>query len=228
MSWVAKEPGKELLRCSMDHPISGVTMYSILEKIDPIRIPAEEVGEDYHKALDSIAKETFEGTMDKKKFLTVVAFNIEPMDKGRVVHGDGGVYQRVKYNALSFKPHIHELVRGYVSQIIEYGAFVRIGPIDALLHISQVMDDKVNVDIGSQRLIGKETKQELGIGDEVIARIVTIKFNERIPSESQIGLTMRQEGLGKMEWLERKREAKKKEAAGDEEEKKPAKKKSKK
>jgi len=183
-------------------------MYSILRKIDPIHIPAEELGESYYEAMDKITKESFEGTMDEKKFLTVVAFNIKAVEEGRVVHGDGGVYQKVEYDALAFKPYLHELVRGYVSQVIEYGAFIRIGPLDALLHISQIMDDKINVDIGSQRLIGKETKQELGIGDEVIARVVNIKFNERIPSESQIGLTMRQDGLGKVEWLERKREAK--------------------
>jgi len=183
-------------------------MYSTFSKIDPIHIPAEELGPNYHEAMEKITKESFEGTMDEKKFLTVVAFNIKPVEEGRVVHGDGGVYQKVEYDALVFKPYIHELVRGYVSQVIEYGAFIRIGPLDALLHISQIMDDKINADIGSQRLIGKDTKQELGIGDEVIARVVTIKFNERLPSESQVGLTMRQDGLGKVEWLERKREAK--------------------
>lgn len=183
-------------------------MYSIFRKIDPIHIPAEELGPNYYEAMEKITKESFEGTMDEKKFLTIVALNIKPVDEGIVVHGDGGVYQKVEYDALVFKPYIHELVRGYVSQVIEYGAFIRIGPLDALLHISQIMDDKINADIGSQRLIGKETKQELGIGDEVIARVVTIKFNERLPSESQVGLTMRQDGLGKVEWLERKREAK--------------------
>jgi len=206
-------------------------MYSIIHKTNPIRIPAEDLGESYYSSMEKITKETFEGKMDEKKFLTIIAFDIKTMGDGRVVHGDGGVYQKVEYDALAFKPYLHELVRGYVSQIIEYGAFIRIGPVDALLHISQIMDDKVNVDIGSQRLIGKETKQELGIGDEVIARIVNIKFNERIPSESQIGLTMRQEGLGKVDWLERKREAKLKEAAreeGKEEEKEDGEKKKKK
>ena len=206
-------------------------MYSIIHKMNPIRIPAEDLGESYHSSMEKITKETFEGKMDEKKFLTIIAFDIKTMGDGRVVHGDGGVYQKVEYDALAFKPYLHELVRGYVSQVIEYGAFIRIGPVDALLHISQIMDDKVHVDIGSQRLIGKETKQELGIGDEVIARIVNIKFNERIPSESQIGLTMRQEGLGKVDWLERRREAKLKEAAreeGKEEEKEDGEKKKKK
>jgi len=200
-------------------------MYSIVHKVNPIRIPAEDLGKNYYKAIERVTKETFEGKMDEKKFLTVVAFNIKPVGEGRVVHGDGSVYQKVEYDALVFKPYMHELVRGFVSQIIEYGAFIRIGPLDALLHISQVMDDRINVDIGAQRLIGQETKQELGIGDEVIARIVTIKFNERIPTESQIGLTMRQEGLGKIEWLERKREIKSKKGGAEAE--KPKKKKKK-
>ena len=44
----------------------------------------------------------------------------------------------------------------------------------------------------------------------VRARIIAISLNEKEPRESKIGLTMRQTGLGKIEWLEaarRKEEA---------------------
>ena len=33
------------------------------------------------------------------------------------------------------------------------------------------------------------------------ARIVALSLNERNPRESKIGLTMRQPGLGKIEWI---------------------------
>ena len=52
-----------------------------------------------------------------------------------------------------------------------------------------------------QRLVGKETKRELRLEDHVRSRIVTISLNEVSPRESKIGLTMRQPGLGKLEWI---------------------------
>ena len=79
---------------------------------------------------------------------------------------------------------------------------MRFGPLDGLLHISQIMDDHIEVDLKNERLIGKETKRELRIDDKVRARIVAISINERNPRESKIGLTMRQPGLGKLEWLD--------------------------
>jgi DNA-directed RNA polymerase subunit E' len=46
------------------------------------------------------------------------------------------------------------------------------------------------------------------VGDHVRARIVSIELNEKNPEDSKIGLTMKQPGLGRLEWLdedERKR-----------------------
>lgn len=39
-------------------------------------------------------------------------------------------------------------------------------------------------------------------GDKVRARVIAVSLNEKEPRESKIGLTMRQTGLGKQEWLE--------------------------
>src|SRR5438445_741310 len=116
---------------------------------------------------------------------------------GLNVHGDGAVYQRVRYDALVFAPTLQEIVEGTVVEILKFGAFVRFGPLDGLLHISQVMDDRVDVDEEGQRLIGKDTKRDLRIGDKVRTRIVAVSLNERAPRESKIGLTMRQPALGR-------------------------------
>ena len=70
------------------------------------------------------------------------------------------------------------------------------------MHISQVMDDHIDVDADNQRLIGKETKRDIKLDVDTRARIVTVSVNERSPRESKIGLTMRQSGLGKLDWLE--------------------------
>ena len=83
-----------------------------------------------------------------------------------------------------------------------------------ILHISQVMDDRVDIDEANQRLVGKDSGRHLAVGDIVKARVVSIDLNEKNPQDSKIGLTMRQPGLGKLQWLEE--DARKRNEAGDE------------
>jgi DNA-directed RNA polymerase subunit E' len=116
------------------------------------------------------------------------------------LHGDGAIYQQVTFEALTYKPEVHEVVDAVVCDIVEFGAFCHIGPLDALIHKSQIMDDKVIIDVENKRMEGKEKKKSLKLGDKVRVRIVTVSLNEMNPRESKIGLTMRQPGLGKTEW----------------------------
>ena len=74
------------------------------------------------------------------------------------------------------------------------------------------MDDRVDIDEVNQRLVGKETGRTLSVGDKVRARVVSIDLNDKNPQDSKIGLTMRQPGLGKFQWIEEDN-TKKKEAA---------------
>ncbi len=71
-------------------------------------------------------------------------------------------------------------------------------------------NDHINVDVGGQRLVAKDTKRDMRIEDVVRARVVTVSLNERSPRESKIGLTMRQPGLGKLDWIAEDREKAKK------------------
>src|SRR2546422_3890514 len=180
-------------------------MYMKVQREDVVRIPPERLGEDIDALARELTRTTLEGKVGEDKTLTLIASNIERLDEGRIVHGDGAVYQTVKYDAVVFTPQLQEIVDGVVVEILKFGAFVRFGPLDGLLHISQVMDDRVDVDEENQRLSGKDTKGDVRIGDKVRTRIVAVSLNERAPGESKIGLTMRQPGLGKFEWLEDER-----------------------
>jgi len=180
-------------------------MYLKVTREDVVRIPPERLGEDIDKVVKELTRSTFEGKIAADKSLTLVASDIERVGEGRIVHGDGAVYQKVKYDALVFKPVLQEVIEGTVCEVLKFGAFVRFGPLDGLLHISQIMDDRVDVDEEGQRLIGKDTKRDLRLGDKVRARIVAVSLNETNPRESKIGLTMRQPALGKLEWIEEER-----------------------
>lgn len=194
-----------------------------------VRIPPNKLGEDMEKVVTELAQATFEGRIEVEDAVTVLVTNIERLENGRIVHGDGGVYQQVRYDALIFRPELQEVVLGTVCDVLKFGVFIRFGPLDGLLHISQIMDDRIDIDENNRRLIGKDTKRDLRIGDQVKVRIVSASLDERSPRESKIGLTMRQQGLGKLEWIEDERKRKEKvekegkEWKGKEEKKKGAK-----
>lgn len=180
-------------------------MYRTIPVTNTVRIPPSELGYDQDEVVRKLVQKTFEGKLNKKHGLTVLATSIKRLGEGRVIHGDGAVYQRVSYDAVTFKPDVGEMVEGTVCEVVEFGAFVRFGPLDGLLHMSQIMNDYLNVDLTNEKLLGKESGRTLGMGDKVRARLVTVSLNELSPRESKIGLTMRQPGLGKAEWLEEER-----------------------
>jgi len=180
-------------------------MYLKVQREDVVRIPPERLGEDIDELAKEFTRTLLEGRVGADKALTLIASNVERVGDGRIVHGDGAVYQKVKYDAVVFSPQLQEVVDGTVVEVLKFGAFVRFGPLDGLLHISQVMDDRVDVDEEGQRLVGKDSKRDLRIGDRVRARIVAVSLNERSPRESKIGLTMRQPALGKHDWIEEDR-----------------------
>ncbi len=182
-------------------------MYMLNRTEKVVRIPPAKLHEDIDKVTGQLTCESFEGYVEGDE-LTVLISNVNPVGLGRVVHGDGAVYQEVNYDQLVFRPQMQEVIEGTVCEVLKFGAFVRFGPLDGLLHISQIMDDRIHIDSDNQRLVGKDHSRTLGVGDRVRARIVSLSLNERNPRESKIGLTMRQPGLGKLEWLEEDRKAK--------------------
>ncbi|MCQ2085721.1 MAG: DNA-directed RNA polymerase [archaeon] len=177
-------------------------MYMITEAEGKIPIHPSKLGGDFNELVQAVAHEYYEGKMEKDRSLTILVDNVRAEGDGVIVHGDGSVYQTVKFDRLAYVPKDGELVEGVVIEIREFGAFVRFGPLDGLLHVSQVMDDRVDIDAVNQRLVGKESGRFLAVGDKVKARITSLAIDDKTPQDSRIGLTMRQPGLGRLDWIE--------------------------
>ncbi len=176
-------------------------MYYLDHRRDVVRIPPSRLGPELATVLVELAQQQFEGKLVDGQSLAVTIRDVKPVGEGHIIHGDGGVYQEVEYEALLFRPEIQEVVEGSVVEIRKFGAFVRFGPLDGLLHVSQIMDDRVNIDEHNQRLVGVETKRDLKVGYKVRARVVSLSLSEISPRDSRIGLTMRQPALGRFEWI---------------------------
>ena len=200
-------------------------MYYKVRVEDTVRIPPNKFSEDLNVTITNIVQKTFEGTMRKNFGVIVVADNIEPVGNGIVIHGDGAMYQKVAFDALTFNPKLQEVLDAIVCEIVEFGAFCHIGPLDALIHMSQIMNDYVGVDAENEVITGKEKKMTLKNGDIVRARVVAVSLNELSSRESKIGLTMRQPALGSHDWIYAPDEEDKKKDGKDKKEKKKKKKK---
>ncbi len=177
-------------------------MYYLDHRRDVVRIPPERLGPELEGVLTELAQQQFEGKLVDGQSLAVTIRDVRPIGEGHIIHGDGGVYQEVEYQALLFRPEIQEVVEGSVVEIRKFGAFVRFGPLDGLLHVSQIMDDRVNIDEHNQRLVGIESKKDLKVGYKVRTRVVSLSLSEISPRDSRIGLTMRQPALGRLEWIQ--------------------------
>ncbi|MFG1519786.1 MAG: DNA-directed RNA polymerase [Thermoplasmataceae archaeon] len=188
-------------------------MYVIVEDDYIARVPPDKLSGDYESSVLAVAKSSIEGKLldvvedssSVKKCFIVSVTEISMVGDGSIVHGDGGVYQTIHYKALGYEPNLQEIVEGLVVSVQKFGAFVRFGPFDGLLHISQIMDDRIDLDLNNQRFIGKDTKRDLKLNDKVRVRIVAMNLSSSSLEDSKIGLTMKQSGLGKLEWLAQKK-----------------------
>ena len=175
-------------------------MYLIYSIQDTIKVPPNKLGGNLKKTILKLVQEEYEGLLDEDLGVVVSVMEIENIGEGKVVPGDGAIYYNIDVKMLIYKPAIHEVVEGFVSEITEFGGFVRIGPIDGLVHVSQIMDDYINYDPKMPGFIGKETNKKLQLNDQVLTKVVTVSLKGSI-SSSKIGLTMRQLGLGKQDWI---------------------------
>ena len=132
-------------------------MYKIVTREDTIRIPAEYMkkGQSLDQHIDRLAMTAFEGRFDEQNRFILVTSNHTPLGRGRIIHGDGAIYQRVRFDALLFCMDDYEVVEGAISEVNEFGAFVRIGPMEALLHKSQILDPTTD-----PKFAGKQTCRE--------------------------------------------------------------------
>jgi DNA-directed RNA polymerase subunit E' len=173
-------------------------MYQIVTAEEEIPVSPTKLNLDTEQAVRESIEEKFEGKIDNDVGVILAVTDIEKVGEGKILPGDPSVYYPVSFKLLTWMPKEHEVVEGEVVDITEFGAFVRCGALDGLVHVSQIMDDFVSYDEKNSQLVGKQTRKILKEGDSVRARIISISFKE----QSKLGLTMRQPMLGSIKWLE--------------------------
>tara|TARA_Y100000310_G_scaffold237841_1_gene241131 strand:+ start:113 stop:691 length:579 start_codon:yes stop_codon:yes gene_type:complete len=184
---------------------------------DFVRVPPSMFSSSKKEAILKNIQESYENYVSKELGFVISVSEIGEADEGVIVPGDGAGYYEAEFELLTFKPEMNEVVYGRVKDIVDFGGFVELGATEGMVHIGQSMDDFVSFS-KDKVLQGKKSGRSLKVGDRCKARIIAVSYKDM--NNPKIGLTMRQEGLGKLEWLELEEN---KEAAKPKDEKKEAK-----
>ncbi|WP_255195056.1 DNA-directed RNA polymerase [Halorarius litoreus] len=188
-------------------------MYKRVRLKDTVEVPPEHLADVSPELVKQLLQDKLEGRMDEQVGSVVTVTKVHDIGDGAVIPNRPGVYYEADFDAITFDPQMQEVVDGEVVEVVNFGAFVGIGPVDGLLHVSQISDEYLAFDDENQQLASRDSNRVLGVGDAVRARIVTKSIDERNPRDSKIGLTAKQVGLGKHGWLEEERQ--KRAASGD-------------
>ncbi len=176
-------------------------MFRLLKIEDVVRIPPDQFGKSLGEVAKNQIKLNYENLVDEEMGYVILIVEVKVDPIGKILPGDGSTYHKATFKALTFYPEVKEVEEGEVVEVTDFGAFIRIGPEDSLLHVSQVMDDYLSFDSKKGVLIGKETGRKLEKGDLVRVRIIAVSF-PRGGASGKIGVTMRQPFLGKLEWIQ--------------------------
>ena len=183
-------------------------MYKILEVSDKIRVPPEKFDLELKEAVKSSLEDKWEGIIDPDLGVVLAVISVEDIGEGKIIAEDPAIHYPTTFKILVYHPEQHEVVIGNVIDVTQFGVFLRIGPVDGMIHVSQLMDDFVSYDQKNAIFTGKETKRKLKEGDIIRARIISISIEG---NQYKIGLTSRQPGLGALHWLEKEKKKPKEE-----------------
>lgn len=177
-------------------------MFNKVTMRDTIRIDPTRFGYPLEDAALEELRSKYEGLVDDDLGYVISVIDLKVNHVGRILPGDGGTHHHVVFDILTFYPELQEVVEGEVVEVADFGTFLRIGPVDALLHVSQLMDDFISFDERQGVLLGRESGRTIQRGDVFRVRIVAVSF-PRGRSSGKIGVTARQPFLGKLEWIEK-------------------------
>jgi DNA-directed RNA polymerase subunit E' len=175
-------------------------MFNKIIMNDTIRIDPTRFGQPLEDAAFEELRGKYEGLVNEELGYVISVVNLTVNPVGKIIPGDGGTHHPVTFSILTFSPELQEVMEGEVVEVADFGTFLRIGPVDALLHVSQLMDDFISYDEKQGVLLGRESGRTIQRGDLFRVRIVAVSF-PRGRSSGKIGVTARQPFLGKLEWI---------------------------
>ena len=183
------------------NPRGHFALFHLVDIEDVVKIPPSLFGQPLRNAALKILKSKYESTISPELGYLVYIVKTDVDPAGKVIPGDGSTYHKVRFTVLAYMPRLQEIVEGEIVEITDFGAFVRIGPADALLHLSQITDDFLTSDVKKGMITASRSNRSLKVGSKIRARITAVSLG-RGAQMGKIGITCRQPFLGALEWIE--------------------------
>ncbi|MHA1596724.1 MAG: DNA-directed RNA polymerase [Candidatus Asgardarchaeia archaeon] len=177
-------------------------MFELVEIEDVVRIPPVLFNLPLREAAKESLIKDYEGIVDPEVGKIICVVDVISVGVGKLIPGDGASYHPVRFTVLSFKPRINEIVEGSVVEIVDFGVFVRVGPLDGLCHISQIADDFFSYDGKKGQIIGKNSGKILMPGDSIRAKVIAVSLS-KTGQTGKFALSMRNPFLGKIDWIKK-------------------------
>jgi DNA-directed RNA polymerase subunit E' len=182
-------------------------MFYYIEAEDVVRIPPSFFRGDLDAIALEVLKAKYEGGLSPDVGYVLLVKEAKVERQGKIVPGDGATYHRAQLTLLTYLPLLNEVVEGEVVEVEKFGALINVGPLDALLHISQITDEFVTVDERQGVLLASKSQQTLSRGDAIRARITAVSLGRGM-SLGKVSLTCKQPSLGPLKWMKARAEKK--------------------
>jgi|TARA_B100001245_G_scaffold80024_1_gene57267 DNA-directed RNA polymerase subunit E' len=176
-------------------------MFQIIEAEDVVRVEPLDFSESLNKMAEKMLKIKYESTLSPEFGYIVLIINVKADKVGKILPSDGATYHSVHFKILTYLPKLQEVVEGEVVEITDFGAFIRIGPTDALLHLSQITDEYLNSDVRQGLITAQQSSRTISVGTRMRVRVTALSL-ARGSSMGKIGVTCRQPFLGATDWIE--------------------------
>jgi|SRR3989344_7769625 len=164
-----------------------------------VRVQPKSLNLPLKEAIFDSLTNSFQGYISPEVGFVINVTEILKVGEGVIIHGDGAPYYNTEFKFITFVPEMQELIVGKITDITNFGAFLNMGPVDGMIHVSQTMDDYINFS-KTKTLTGKQSKKVLKVGDKCKARVIAISYKDL--TNPKIGLTMRQPHLGNINWVD--------------------------
>ena len=141
--------------------------------------------------------------------LVLEILNVKSQGIARIPPTSSSLHIEVEFDVLAYLPRVQEIVEGPITHVESFGVFVRVGPFDGMVHISQLADDYFSYSDGM--LTGRKTGITFRRNDLIRARVISVSKPQKIFPEKvgeiteeeerafmKIILTCRQPGLGRI------------------------------
>ena len=135
-------------------------MFYLTEVEDYVRVEPKLFGLPTTEAVDKQLKEIYTDYYDKELGKVVGVIEVLNVGEGVIIPGDGAAYYQSRFKLIAWKPVLQEISYGIISEITNFGAFIDMGVMKGMIHISQTMEDYVSFS-KSNTLVGKSGKKVL-------------------------------------------------------------------